>query len=73
MRTITIRIDEHTKFGKQFLSLLKFFAAEKKGVAVVKDEKGLAQSGIEAAFEDVKLGRLTTYKNSDDLFEKVLR
>lgn len=30
------------------------------------------KSGIEIALEDEKKGRVTSYKNSDDLFEKVL-
>lgn len=72
MRMITIKIDERTRFGKQFLSLVEFFSSEKKGVSIVKDENSQNESGLDLALEDVKAGRVTTYTNSDDLFEKVL-
>ena len=72
MRTITLKIDERTKFGKQFLNFVAFFVSEKRGVSLVKDSETSRKSGIELALEDEKQGRVTSYKNSDELFEKVL-
>lgn len=67
MKTITLKIDETTRFGKQFLNLIDFFTSEGKGVAILKQE-----TGIEEALEDIKEGRVQSYNNSDELFEKVL-
>lgn len=72
MRTITLKIDERTRFGKQFLSLVEFFISEKRGVSLVNDKKEVHKSGIELALEDEEKGRVTSYKNSDDLFDRVL-
>lgn len=67
MKTLTLKIDETTRYGKQFLSLVEFFTAEKKGVTIL-DQK----SGIEEAIDDVEEGRINSYENSDELFDKIL-
>lgn len=72
MRMITLKIDERTRFGKQFLSLVDFFVSEKRGVSLLNDKKESPKSGIDLALEDEKKGRVTSYKDSNDLFEKVL-
>lgn len=72
MRVITLKINERTKFGKQFLNFVEFFVSEKRGVSFVEDKKEPYKSGIDLAIEDEKKGRVTSYKNSDDLFKKVL-
>lgn len=41
MRTITLRIDEQTRFGKQFLNLVEFFVSEKKGISLLKEEENI--------------------------------
>ncbi len=69
MKTITLKIDEKTRFGKQFLSLVEFFTSEDKGVSVLKDD---SKSGLEKALEDIKDNRVNSYKDSNELFEKVL-
>ncbi len=69
MKTITLKIDEKTRFGKQFLSLVEFFTSEDKGVSVLKEE---SKPGMEDALEDVKENRINSYKDSNELFEKVL-
>lgn len=72
MKLITLKIDERTRFGKQFLSLVEFFVSEKQGVSLVKDKDDSRKTGIDFALEDEKRGRVSSYKNSDDLFDKVL-
>ena len=73
MKTITLKIDERTKFGKLFLNLVEFFITEKKGISIVEDEKQELGGGLDTALEDAKNGRVTSYATSDDLFDKVLR
>lgn len=38
MTTFTIKINENTKAGKTFLSILHFFISEKKGVEIVEEK-----------------------------------
>lgn len=68
MTTITLKINKKTKAGKLIFSMIELLSKENKGVEVVQSY----QSGIDEAFEDVKNNRIKTYKNSDDLFKKVL-
>lgn len=69
MKTITLKIDEKTRFGKQFLSLVEFFTSENKGVSIIKEE---SKSGIDEAFEDINENRVNSYKDSNELFKEVL-
>lgn len=69
MTTITLKIDKKTTAGKLLASMIELLSKESKGVEVIQT---LANSGIEEALDDIKNNRINVYKDSDDLFKKVL-
>jgi hypothetical protein len=69
MTTITLKIDKKTKAGKLLASMIELLSKESKGVEVIKTT---TKSGIEEALEDIENNRINVYKDSDDLFKKVL-
>jgi hypothetical protein len=64
METITLKIDERSKFGKALLALLELGIQDKK-VEVVR----VPNADTTAAIEDVKKGKTTKVKNSQELFK----
>lgn len=68
MTTITLKISRKTKAGKLIFSMIELLSKESKGVEVVQSYK----SGIDEALDDIKNKKIKAYKDSDDLFNKVL-
>ena len=69
MTTITLKINKKTKAGKMISSLIELLCKEENGIEIVKSD---SVKGIDEAIDDVKKGRINSYKNSDELFKKVL-
>ncbi|WP_026977000.1 hypothetical protein [Flavobacterium tegetincola] len=69
MTTITLKIDKKTKAGKLLSSMIELLSKDSKGVEIVQTT---TKSGLEEALDDIKNNRINVYKDSDDLFKKVL-
>lgn len=69
MTTIILKINKKTKAGKLLSSMIDLLSKEENGVEVLKST---SKPGIEAAYADLKNGKINSYKDSDDLFKKVL-
>ena len=72
---VTITIKENSKQAKAVIEMLKTFAfVEIKETKVGKptNTKPKSKSAIELSLEEEKKGKIKEYKNSDDLFKKVL-
>jgi hypothetical protein len=72
MTSIVLEINERKSLGKSLIEYLKLLGKTNDYVSNVnilsqKSEKRV--SGIEAAIEDIKMGRVTTYENYDE-YEK---
>ena len=68
MTTITLKINEKSKAGKTFLSMVRFFTEEKNGVEILNTPN---LETIKAMYEvENKIG-LTRVKNSKELFKKL--
>ena len=63
MATLTIQVED-----RSVLAELKKMLESMKGVVIVPNHK---KTGIEEAMDDIRHGRVTEYKNADDMFEKV--
>lgn len=50
------------------LAKLKRLLESMKGVVIVPNHK---KTGIEEAMDDIRHGRVTEYKNADDMFDKL--
>lgn len=64
MTQITINVED-----KSILPHLKKILNALQGVSIAKSEKKSKKSGIEESFEDAKAGRVTHYKNVDEMFK----
>lgn len=69
MTTITLKIDEKTKAGKLLTGMIELLSKNKAEVEVISSD---SKSGLNEAIEDVRIGNLNSYKDSDYLFKKVL-
>lgn len=69
MTIITVKINKKTKAGKLLADMISLLSKEKNGVEIVKT---ISKPGIEEAFEDIKNGKINSYRNSTELFNKVL-
>ena len=72
---VTITIKENSKQAKAVIEMLKTFAfVEIKETKTVKpiNTKAKPKSAIEISLEEEKKGKINFYKNSTDLFNKVL-
>ena len=69
MKTIKIKINKRTTYGKALLELIKIGILEKKGVEIVED-KELNKATIKA-IKEVENGKTFKVKNSQELFEKL--
>ncbi len=69
MKTITLKINKKTKAGKLLTSMIELLSNEENGVVIVKSS---SKSGIEEALNDVKKNKINSYKDSSELFKKVL-
>jgi hypothetical protein len=72
---VTITIKENSKQAKDVIEMLKTFAfVEIKETNTVKtiNTKAKSKSAIEISLEEEKKGKINFYKNSNDLFNKVL-
>ncbi len=65
MDTITIQVENPSIFAG-----LKKVLSSMNGVAILPKVRK-KKSGLEEALDDVRCGRVTTYKNVDDMFEKL--
>ena len=63
MATLTIRVEDRSVLAK-----LKRLLESMKGVVIVPNHK---KTGIEEAMDDNRHGRVTEYKNADDMFDKL--
>ena len=63
MATLTIRVEDRCVLAK-----LKRLLESMKGVVIVPNHK---KTGIEEAMDDIRHGRVTEYKNADDMFDKL--
>ena len=63
MATLTIRVED-----RSVLAELKKVLESMKGVVIVPNHK---KTGIEEAMDDIRYGRVTEYKNADDMFDKL--
>ena len=63
MATLTIRVEDRC-----VLAELKKVLESMKGVVIVPNHK---KTGIEEAMDDIRHGRVTEYKNADDMFDKL--
>ena len=53
---------------RSVLAKLKRLLESMKGVVIVPNHK---KTGIEEAIDDIRHGRVTEYKNADDMFDKL--
>ena len=65
MNTMTIQVDNPSIYAG-----LKKVLSSMNGVVILPNTRK-KKSGLEEALEDVRCGRVTTYKNADDMFEKL--
>lgn len=69
MTTITLKINEKSKAGKILTGMIELLSKNKNDVEIIKND---SKSGIEEAIEDIKQGKINSYKDSNELFKKVL-
>ncbi len=69
MATYTITINERTEIGKSLLVLIKSMGS---AVSLTPTKK-IQKNGLDEALEDIKLGRLHSAKNANDLIEQCLK
>lgn len=72
---ITITIKENSKQAKAVIEMLKtfdFVEIMKPKLGTPKNNKAKSKSAIEISLEEEKKGKINFYKNSTDLFNKVL-
>ena len=67
MATITLNINERSKFGKAILELIKFGISENKGVELVK----IPNDETIKAIEEINLGKLIKAENATELIKKL--
>lgn len=60
---MTIRVENRSVLAK-----LKRLLESRKGVVIISNHK---KTGIEEAMDDIRHGRVTEYKNADDMFDKL--
>lgn len=63
MATLTIWVED-----RSVLAEFKKVLESMKGVVIVPNHK---KTGIEEAMDDIRHGRVTEYKNADDMFDKL--
>ena len=63
MATLTIQVED-----RSVLAELKKVLESMKGVVIVPNHN---KTGIEEAMDDIRHGRVTEYKNADDMFDKL--
>ncbi len=72
---ITIKIKENSKQAKLFVAYVKslsFVEIQDTNSAPTKSIKAKPKSAIAISLEEEKKGKINFYKNSNDLFKKVL-
>jgi hypothetical protein len=67
MATITLNINERSKFGKAILELIKIGISENKGVKLVK----IPNYETIKAIEEVNSGKVIRAKNATELIKKL--
>lgn len=66
MAIVTLEYDARNKVFEKLIDAIVTLGAKKK---MVSTKKG--KSAIDMSLEDIKAGRVTTYKSSNDLFNKL--
>ena len=72
---VTVTIKENSKQAKALIAMLKtlsFVEIQETKSEKPKSTKAKAKSSIAISLEEEKKGKTNAYKNSDDLFDKVL-
>lgn len=72
MTSVVLEINERKSSGKSLIEYLKSLRKANDYVAnvgILETPLSKKLSGIEAAIEDIKMGRITTYKNYEE-YEK---
>ena len=65
MNTITIQVED-----RNVMSGLKKVLKSMNGVVILPTHKN-KKSGMEEAMDDIRPGRVTEYKDADEMFEKL--
>lgn len=66
MAIVTLEYDARNKVFEKLIDAIVTLGAKKKKVSTKK-----GKSAIDMSLEDIEAGRVTTYKSSDDLFNKL--
>ena len=69
MTTITLKINERSKAGKTFLSLVNFFSEEKNGVEIIEPKEKIPNEETQKAIHDAKKGKVYRAENLEDLMQ----
>ena len=72
MTSIVLEINERKSLGKSLIEYLKLLGKANEYVSnvnIVSQNSEIKMSGIEAAIDDIKMGRITTYENYEE-YEK---
>lgn len=65
MATVTLEYDARNKVFEKLIDVMVDLGAKRKTVSTTK-----RKSPIDESIEDIKAGRVTTHKSSNDLFKK---
>ena len=69
MTSIVLEVNERKSLGKNLIEYLKLLGETNAyvcNVSISAQKSKKKKSGIEAAIEDIKKGRVSTYKNYDE-------
>ena len=66
MAIVTLEYDARNKVFEKLIDAIVTLGAKKKTVSTKK-----GKSAIDMSLEDIEAGRVTKYKSSDDLFNKL--
>ena len=68
MTTITLKINEQTKAGKAFLSMVKFFSEDKNDVEIIEQPN---EETLKAMYEAKNKIGVTKTNSHEDLMDKL--
>ena len=68
MTRLTIKVNETTSAGRNFISFIKSLPF----VTVEKESQQTERKGLDESLKDIEEGRVFDAKNSDDMFNQIL-